>query len=107
MRGYEGVMKRLSVVELRGALAKVPDWRRRGGMIWRVYIFDGFGAAMLFVNRVARLAERANHHPGIRIDWSRVTLEFTTHDAGGLTELDFELAGRCDAAAARVIGRRR
>ena len=51
---------------------------------------------MKFVNRVAKLAERAGHHPDIDIRWNKVTLALTTHDAGGLTEKDFKLALRFD-----------
>jgi 4a-hydroxytetrahydrobiopterin dehydratase len=49
---------------------------------------------MKFVNAVARLAERLQHHPDIDIRWNRVTLRLTTHDAGGLTRMDYELASR-------------
>jgi 4a-hydroxytetrahydrobiopterin dehydratase len=51
---------------------------------------------MKFVNAVARLAKKAGHHPEIEIRWNRVTLVLTTHDAGGLTAKNFELAARLD-----------
>jgi 4a-hydroxytetrahydrobiopterin dehydratase len=56
-----------------------------------------FVAAMAWVNGVAALAEDRNHHPDIAISWNKVTLRLTTHDAGGLTALDLDLAGAVDA----------
>ncbi|MDQ1441177.1 MAG: 4a-hydroxytetrahydrobiopterin dehydratase, partial [Acidimicrobiaceae bacterium] len=55
-----------------------------------------FGEAMQFVNAVALLAEGANHHPDIAISWNRVTLRVTTHDAGGLSRMDMDLAAAID-----------
>jgi len=74
----------------------VPKWRKRRAVIRRTFEFADFAAAMKFVNAVARLAEKAGHHPEIEIRWNRVTLVLTTHDAGGLTAKDFELAARLD-----------
>lgn len=92
-------MKQLSAAETKQALASVPGWRRRGQVISRRFEFADFPAAMKFVNAVARAAEKANHHPDIDIRWNEVTLALTTHDAGGLTEKDFDLARRCDRLA--------
>ena len=63
-------------------------------MISRKFEFSDFITAMRFVNRVARLAEAANHHPDIAINYNRVRLALTTHDEGGLTMKDFKLAGK-------------
>jgi 4a-hydroxytetrahydrobiopterin dehydratase len=65
----------------------------------RTFQFQDFVAALRFVNRVADLAERAGHHPDIDIRYNRVRLGLTTHDAGGLTGKDFELAAAADQAA--------
>jgi len=81
------------------ALATLPRWRRQNQIISRSYEFKDFPAAMKFVNSVASLAEQAQHHPDIDVRWNQVTLAFTTHDAGGLTEKDFALARACDACA--------
>ena len=89
-------MKKLSAPEIKTALALVPDWKKRGATIARTFQFKDFPAAIKFVNAVARLAERAWHHPDIDIRWNKVTLTLTTHDAGGLTEKDFALAGKFD-----------
>lgn len=91
----------LSPAELRIALAGRPGWRRRGTVIHRTLEFADFAAALRFVNRVARLAERAQHHPDIDIRWNRVKLALTTHDAGGLTELDLRLAADIDRLTER------
>ena len=94
-------MKKLSANAILAASLAVPDWSCRRGQLLRTYEFPSFVAAMGFVNAVARVAERLQHHPDIDIRWNRVVLVLTTHDAGGLTELDFQLAARCDRLAAR------
>ncbi len=75
-------------------LAALPGWQRQGQEIRRTFSFADFRSALAFVNRVGELAEAANHHPDIDIRYSRVTLALTTHDAGGLTVRDFDLAAR-------------
>lgn len=87
---------RLSDPEIARALARVPGWQRQGDAIERTFTFRGFQEAVGFVNRVAELAERANHHPDILIRYRRVTLTLSTHSAGGLTSKDFELAEAID-----------
>jgi 4a-hydroxytetrahydrobiopterin dehydratase len=59
-------------------------------------VFDGFLGSVDFVNRVARMAEKVDHHPDINIRWNKVTLALTTHSQGGLTKKDFALARHCD-----------
>lgn len=90
-------MPKLKTAELKAALKSCPAWKRTDAEISRTYAFKDFLAAMNFVNVVARLAEKACHHPDIDIRWNIVTLALTTHDEGGLTEKDFELARRFDA----------
>jgi 4a-hydroxytetrahydrobiopterin dehydratase len=75
----------------------VPGWQREGDWLRRVYKFPTFPAAIAFVNRVAEAAEALDHHPDITIEYTKVTLRVSTHDAGGLTANDFELATRVDA----------
>jgi len=73
------------------------QWRREGDEIVREWRFEDFGEAMGFVNRVADAAEEANHHPDILVHgWNKVRLSLTNHSAGGLTDADFEMAGRID-----------
>jgi 4a-hydroxytetrahydrobiopterin dehydratase len=100
-------MNKLTSAEIQAALAAAPGWRRRAGVISREFTFEDFVVAMRFVNAVARAAEKAQHHPGIDIRWNRVRLALTTHDAGGLTGKDFELAAQCEALAAKTQGLRK
>lgn len=90
-------MTKLAAAGIRRELARTPGWKRRGARLSRTFVFQDFVAAMKFVNGVARLAERAAHHPVIDIRWNRVKLILTTHDAGGLTRRDFDLARRTAA----------
>jgi 4a-hydroxytetrahydrobiopterin dehydratase len=85
-------MKKLTVIQIKSALAKVPDWKKSGATISRTFQFKDFPKAVKFVNAVAKIAEQAWHHPDIDIRWNKVTLTLTTHDAGGLTAKDFALA---------------
>jgi 4a-hydroxytetrahydrobiopterin dehydratase len=89
-------MAKYSAAQTKAALRFLPKWVRKGGAITRVFQFRDFTTAMEFVNAVARLAEQANHHPDIDIRYNKVTLSLTTHDEGGLTEKDFDLATRAD-----------
>jgi 4a-hydroxytetrahydrobiopterin dehydratase len=76
------------------------DWKREGEHIVRDWRFKDFAAAIAFVNRVAEAAEAANHHPDIIVHgWNKVRLSLTNHSAGGLTDVDFEIARKFDGAA--------
>lgn len=85
-------MPLLTETEIQALLPRVPGWERRGAELRRTWTFPDFRGAMAFVNRVADLAEAANHHPDIDIRYSKVSLALSTHDAGGLTARDFALA---------------
>ncbi len=89
--------KLLTEEEIRARLGESPKWTRKGRAITRTWTFDGFPAALTFINRVGALAEEMNHHPDIRNSWATVTLSLTTHDAGALTDRDFTLAKKIDA----------
>ena len=86
----------LTEPEIEDAL-KAVAWTRQGDRLTKQVTLDDFRASMAFVNEVAELAEELNHHPDITISWNRVGLDVSTHDSGGLTSLDFELARRVDA----------
>ena len=75
---------------------KVPEWEIEGESISRTFEFDEFMDAIEFVNSVAEISEEAQHHPDIDIRFNTVTLVLTTHDLGGLTKSDFDVAGRVD-----------
>ncbi|MGO9447391.1 MAG: 4a-hydroxytetrahydrobiopterin dehydratase [Solirubrobacteraceae bacterium] len=91
----------LSDREVEQRLLTVGEWRRHErDSIVRELKFADFAAAIAFVNRVAELAERANHHPDILVHgWNRVRLTLSTHSDGGLTDADFELAAGIDRLA--------
>jgi len=85
-------MALLTETQIRERLARLPGWERRGSEIRRTWTFADFESSMRFVNKVAALAQSADHHPDIDIRYSKVTLALSTHDAGGLTAKDFDLA---------------
>lgn len=87
----------LSKEEVQAKLKTLKGWTLDGGQIRKTIEAKDFVRAMGFVNSVALLAERQNHHPDIDIRWNKVTLVLSTHSAGGLTDNDFTLAGRIDA----------
>ncbi len=82
--------------EIEQFLKKIPEWDHEGKEIFRILEFDEFMEGIDFVNGVAEIAEESGHHPDIDIRWCTITLRLTTHDQGGLTEADFELAKRID-----------
>lgn len=84
--------------EIEKAMKKIPEWEyeESDARIFRVLDFDEFMEGIDFVDGVAEIAEELGHHPDIDIRWCTVTLYVTTHDQGGLTESDFELAKRID-----------
>ena len=90
-------MAKMNTATLRRRLAGLTGWKRAGDAIRKQYTFPDFKAAMFFVNAVAGLAEKAGHHPDVTINYNRVTLSLSTHDAGGITGKDFDLAGRIEA----------
>jgi 4a-hydroxytetrahydrobiopterin dehydratase len=94
----EGIMSKLSVSAISRRLAGLKGWKQVGHAIQKQYTFPDFKAAMFFVNVVAGIAEKAGHHPDITVNYNRVTLRLSTHDAGGITAKDFDLASRIEAA---------
>jgi 4a-hydroxytetrahydrobiopterin dehydratase len=87
-------MDLLTEPQIAAELAAVPAWTREGNSITLVVRRKDFKDALLYLGAVAYLAETANHHPDITINWNRVTLTLSTHSAGGLTAGDFALARR-------------
>ena len=86
----------LSAQEVASHLSTLPAWQIENGELVRTFQFEDFRAALRFVNRVGDLAEEAGHHPDIDIRYNRVRLGLVTHDAGGLTAKDFDLAARIE-----------
>jgi len=103
MAAYEGRMSRpnkLSDQQVESRLADHPQWTVVDGKLHRELKFEDFNAAFGFMARVALVAESMNHHPEWFNVYSTVRIDLATHDAGGITELDFELAAKVDAFAA-------
>ena len=96
------VMK-LEVVERTAALAKLADWREVDGRdaITRSFQFNDFNQAFAFMARVALLAEKMDHHPEWFNVYNRVDVTLATHDAGGVTALDVQMADFMNQAAAQ------
>ncbi|MFG0326814.1 MAG: 4a-hydroxytetrahydrobiopterin dehydratase [Phycisphaerales bacterium JB037] len=90
---------KMTEAEVENALTELAEWSEVGGEIQRTYGFNDFVASIAFVNKIAEVAESMQHHPDILIRYNRVTLTLSTHDAGGITEKDFQLAARADALA--------
>ena len=82
----------LSKPEIEKALSGIAGWTLENNEIRRIFSFADFGESMSFVNSVAALAERAGHHPDIDIRYNKVQLGLSSHDAGGITEKDINLA---------------
>lgn len=86
----------LDAADLKAALKKCPEWEHNKTSIFRTVEFEEFSDAIDFVNDIAEVCEKSQHHPEITIRYNKVTLVLTTDDAGGVTELDIELAQRVD-----------
>ena len=87
---------RLTSEEITARLNMIPGWTQTGERLEKKYRLPDFLQALAFVNTVGEAAEAAQHHPDISIRYSLVTLQWWTWGSGGVTELDFELAARCD-----------
>jgi len=92
------VADRLEDTEIQSALAACPGWGRKGDEIVKTFEADSFPANIAFVGRIAELAEAADHHPDLDIRYRKLRVALSTHDAGGLTQKDFDLAAQIDAA---------
>jgi len=86
----------LTSAEAADLAVQVPRWTVRDGALSRAFKFADFKAAMVFVNRVAEVAETEGHHPDIEIHWNKVRLVLTTHNIGGLSPNDFIVAAKID-----------
>jgi len=89
----------LSDQQISEGLAGLDGWVRQGDSIVHTETLADFRAAILYVGAVAYLAEAANHHPDVTVQWNKVTLTLSTHSAGGLTGNDFALAGQISRLA--------
>jgi 4a-hydroxytetrahydrobiopterin dehydratase len=90
-------MDKLDDAELRFQMRDLEGWEVLGEAIHKDFTFRGFRAAIAFVNRIAEQATAAGHHPDLEIHYNRVVVSLSTHDAGGVTEKDVELAEKIDS----------
>jgi 4a-hydroxytetrahydrobiopterin dehydratase len=91
-------MARLTKSEVLEGLKNLTGWRLDKNAIEKEYQFQSFPNAMKFVNKVAKISEKVDHHPDILIRFRKVTLRLSTHDDGGITQKDFQLAGTVEKA---------
>ena len=97
------VIPKLSEAEIAAGLAGLPAWTVEHGMLHRAYKFPDFAHAMGFMATTAPLIERMNHHPEWANVYNRVTVHLSTHDSGGITKKDLELAGVLEAIATKLL----
>ena len=90
----------LSDIEIQRAIGKLPGWSRRAGVITKTFTMPTFPDGIAFVDRIAEAAETAMHHPDIDIRYTKITIALSTHDSGGLTQKDIDLAGLIEQLAA-------
>jgi 4a-hydroxytetrahydrobiopterin dehydratase len=88
----------LEEAELERAVRELDGWTVDGKELKKSLKFDNFAAALAFVNRAGELAEAADHHPDISFGWGYANLSLTTHDRGGITDVDIALARQIDKA---------
>ena len=93
-----GTTEKLDKESVRRWLRAREGWKRRSNKLTKDFEFASFRDSIVFVNRVATLADQLDHHPDIDIRYTTVTLTLTTHDAGGITEKDLALAAQIDFA---------
>ncbi len=96
--------ERLTEVQIENALVSLPEWERKDETLRKTFQFPDFEQAFAWMTVIAREAEARNHHPDWRNVYNRVEVTLTTHDAKGLTALDFDLAREMNAAQRRADG---
>ena len=92
--------QKLEESELAQALSTLDGWTVENKFLKKHFKFENFAAALTFVNRVGALAEAADHHPDITFGWGYADIALTTHDRGGITDVDIALARRINAGIA-------
>lgn len=94
-------MPALTAKQIDFRVKSIPCWSKRTKTIHRTFKFEGFLEGIGFVDRIAKKAQKLNHHPDIDIRFNQVKLTLTTHDEGGITAKDFSLAQQCDKVFSR------
>jgi 4a-hydroxytetrahydrobiopterin dehydratase len=96
-------MKKLTKDKISAAVRRLPGWSVKGGKLHREYKFPDFGHAMGFMMTATPAIERLDHHPEWANVYNRVSVDLTTHDAGGITRKDFELAALLEGIGKKLI----
>ncbi len=96
-------MKKMTDAEIQSAMARIPDWRVADGKLHREYKFPDFAHAFGFMATAAPAIEKMDHHPEWSNVYNRVTVDLNTHDAGGITSKDFELAELLEGIAKKLL----
>ena len=89
--------QKLTDIQIKEGIAEFKDWTIEGNSIRKSFLLEDHIMAMGFVNRIAMVAEVMNHHPEIQMVYNKVEITLSTHDVGGVTELDLELAQKIEA----------
>ena len=95
-------MEKLTDAQISAGLTQLPGWKLQAGKLHREYQFPNFAHAMGFMATAAPLIEKKNHHPEWANVYNRVTVDLTTHDAGGITQRDLDLAALLEGIAKRL-----
>jgi len=88
--------KKLSPVQIKQHLARLDGWAKRGKEIVKTFKFKDFHETMKFVNAVAKIANKENHHPDMEVGYNRCVVHYSTHSVGGLSENDFICAAKIE-----------
>ncbi len=88
--------KKMSFAEIEGQLGGLDGWRAENDRLTKRYTFANFAESLDFVNKVGALADAADHHPDISFGWGYAELSVTTHDRGGITDVDLALVKKID-----------
>ena len=92
--------ERLSDLDIQRALGSLPGWSRRGDTLTKTYTLKTFPDVVALIGRIAPEAERMKHHPDLDIRYNKLVCSLSTHDRGGITQLDLTLAARIEELAA-------
>ncbi len=95
-------LEKLSPESIKEWLATHRGWKRQASKLTKDYAFSSFRDSIVFVNRIASVADHFNHHPDIEVRSSKVTVSVTTHDVGGITGRDLDVAEQIDFATSRA-----
>ncbi len=87
---------KLSEEEIKNSLKELDGWKVEGKFLRKKFKFENFAESLEFVNKIGEIAEEADHHPDITFGWGYAEIELTTHDTGGLTHNDFDVAEKIE-----------